>query len=106
MIQPIKYLHEFFLHTTVGVDIFILSKYLIEVSCTVTNVSADSITLLNNNRAVAVKRSNSQLNVTISVNDSLHGKKLFCKASLMGSSAFSDSVNVSVIGKDVVAVAM
>ena len=92
-------------------DIFIASTSLtvgemIEISCTVTNVSADSITLLRDNQTVAEIRSNTQLNVAISVNDSLHESQFSCEAQLTGSSmvAYSNSIRVTVAGKDILIV--
>ena len=97
--------------TTAGVEIFIASTILtvretVEISCTVTNISADSITLLRDNQMVAEIRSNTQLNVTISVNDSLHESQFSCEAQLTGSSvaAYSNPIQVTVAGKDILLV--
>ena len=88
-------------------DIFIASTSLtvgemVEISCTVTNVSADSITLLRNNQTVALMNSSTQLNVTISANDSLYESQFSCEAQLTGSSmaAYSNPIQVTVTGKD------
>ena len=88
-------------------DIFIASTFLtvgemVEISCTVTNVSADSIRLLRDNRMVAEIRRSTQLNVTISVNDSLHESQFSCEAQLTGSSmaAYSNPIQVTGVGKD------
>ena len=87
-------------------DILIASTSLtvgemVEISCTVTNVSADSIRLLRDNLRVAEIRSNTQLNVTISVNDTLHESQFSCEAQLVGSSVttFSNLTSVTVKGK-------
>ena len=88
-------------------DILIASTSLtvgemVEISCTVTNVSADSIKVLRDNQAVAEIRSSTQLNVTISVNDSLHESQFSCEAQLTGTSmaAYSNPIQVTVAGKD------
>ena len=88
-------------------DILIASTSLtvggmVEISCTVTNVSADFITLLRDNQTVAEISSNTQLNVTISVIDTLHGSQFSCEAQLTGSSmaAYSNPIQVTVAGKD------
>ena len=88
-------------------DILIASTSLtvgemVEISCTVTNVSADSIRLLRDNQVVTEIRRNTQLNVTISVNDSLHESQFLCEAQLTGSSmaAYSNPMQVTVAGKD------
>ena len=72
------------------------------ISCTVTNVSANSIRLSRDNRNLAVIKSNTQLNVTISVNDSLHGSQFSCEAQLTGSSvtAYSNPIQVTVAGTE------
>ena len=87
-------------------DIFIASTsltlgWMVEISCTVTNVSADSIRLLRDNQTVAEIRNSLQLNVKISVNDSLHESQFSCEAQLTGSStaAYSDPVPVKVKGE-------
>ena len=79
---------------------------MVEISCTVTNVSADSITLLRNNQTVALMSSSTQLNVTISVNDSLHESQFSCEAQLKGTSmaAYSNPIRVTVAGKDIIMV--
>ena len=75
---------------------------MVEISCTVTNVSADSIRLLRDNQTIAVMSSNTQLNVTVSVNDTLHESQFSCEAQLTGSSmvAYSNPIQVTVAGKD------
>ena len=72
------------------------------ISCTVTNISADSIRLLRDNQTVALMSNNTQLNVTINVNDSLHESQFSCEAQLTGSSmaAYSNPIRVTVAGKD------
>ena len=91
----------------VGVDIFIASTSLtvgeeFVISCSVTNVLADAIRLLRDNRTVAVIRSNTQLNLTISVNDSLQESQFSCEAQLTGNSvtAYSNLIQVTVAGKE------
>ena len=111
MSMPLKCL--MFMFTAVGpsVDIFISSTSLtlggtVEISCAVTNVSAnvlaDSIRLSRNNHTFAVIKHTTQLNVTLSVNDSLHESQFSCDAELTGSSltAYSNSIQVRVKGKD------
>ena len=91
----------------VGVDIFIASTSLtvgeeFVITCTVTNVSADYVRLLRDSQTVAVIRRNTQLIVTIGVNDSLHGSQFSCEAQLTGSSvaAYSHLIQVTVAGKE------
>ena len=99
-----------FLHTHVGINIFLSSSSLtlggtVEISCTVTNVSADSIRLLRDNQMVAEISSNTQLNVTISVNDTLHVSQFSCEAQQTGSqtgTAYSNPVTVTVKGNGAV----
>ena len=67
-----------------------------------TNVSADSIRLLRDNQTVAEIRNNTQLNLTISVNDSLHESQLLCEAQLTNGqmTAHSNHVAVSINSND------
>ena len=95
------------LYMIVGVNIRIANTSLtvgevIEISCTVTNVSADSIRLLRDNQTVAEIIGNTQLNVTISVNDILHESQYLCEAQLTENSmaVHSSPIQVEVKGSD------
>ena len=72
------------------------------ISCMITNILADSIRLLRDNQTVVEVRRNTQLIVTISVNDTLHESQFSCEAQLTGSSmvAYSNPIRVTVAGKD------
>ena len=72
----------------------------VEISCTVTNVSAISIRLLRDGQYVLGSGCNTHLNLTISVNDSLHGSQFSCEAQLVGdlTTAFSNNVTITVEG--------
>ena len=74
----------------------------IMISCVVTNKSADSLWLQNDGQTVTMVRNNTQLNVTISVTDSLHGSQFSCKAQLTRSetTAYSDNVTITVEGNN------
>ena len=65
-----------------------------------TNVTANSISLLRNDTSFALVPNNTQLNKTISVNDSLHGSQFQCNAQLTGNQqiAYSNLVNLTVEG--------
>ena len=65
-----------------------------------TNITANSISLLRNGTSFALVPNNTQLNKTISVDDSLHGSQFQCNAQLTGNQeiAYSNLVNLTIEG--------
>ena len=74
----------------------------VKISCVVPNSSADSVSLLRDGQTFLMTRNITQLNVTISVNDSLHGSQFSCEAQLTGSetTAYSGNVTITVEGNN------
>ena len=72
------------------------------ISCTVNDISADSIRLLRDNQTVAEIRRDTQLNIIISVNDSLHESVFLCEAQLTRGTVtvYSTHIQVTVKGND------
>ena len=63
-------------------------------------MTANLIELQRDGSLIALVQDNTELNMTISVNDSLHGDQFQCDAQLIGSqtAAYSSTVNLTIKG--------